>query len=233
MMFARVIASLFACGLAVASLAADAPFLKANDVIALVGGEDMVAMTERGYLELLLTSALPTYKLRFRCLAWEGDTVFEQRRDLNYPTLDQQLEKIGATVVVAQFGQMESLAGKEKLPDFVNAYEKLLDRLSGKEKRRIVVLTSTPFEITKSAPCDFSHIDNIAYCDAEADLAKRRGVPFVDSFALGTLFGRASPDTPLRERPTATRDWVHLDADSLLILAWAIAERIAGRPRSI
>lgn len=236
MMFARVIAALFAFGLAAASSAAEAPFLKTNDVIAFVGGEDMVAMSEYGYLEFLLTCALPAHKLHFRCLAWEGDTVFEQRRDLNYPTIEQQLEKIGATVVIAQFGQMESLAGKEKLPEFVSAYEKLLDRLSGKEKRRVVILASTPFEMTKSAPRDFSHIERIAYCHAAEALAKRRGAPFVDSFALATLFGVmpcASPDTPLREQPATTRDWVHLDADSLFILAQAIAERMAGRPRNV
>src|SRR6476660_5311882 len=95
-----------------ASVRADEPFLKKNDVIALVGGEDMVVASEYGYLELLLTRALPDYHLRFRNLAWEGDTVFEQRRDLNFPTWEEQLDKTGATVVIAQFGQMESLAGK-------------------------------------------------------------------------------------------------------------------------
>ena len=90
---------------------ADEPFFKKGDVIAIVGGEDMVALSEYGYLELLLTRALPDYHLRFRNLAWEGDTVFEQRRDLGFPTWEEQLEKIGATVVLCQFGQMESLAG--------------------------------------------------------------------------------------------------------------------------
>ena len=36
--------------------------------IALVGGEDMVAASEYGYLELLLTRARPDYQLRFRNL---------------------------------------------------------------------------------------------------------------------------------------------------------------------
>ncbi|MEI9896826.1 MAG: hypothetical protein WDN28_23965 [Chthoniobacter sp.] len=36
------------------------PFFKKDDVIALVGGEDMVAASEYGYLELLLTRALRT-----------------------------------------------------------------------------------------------------------------------------------------------------------------------------
>ena len=104
----------------------------------------MVVASEYGYLELLLTRELPDYHLHFRNLAWEGDTVFEQRRDLNFPPLEAQLDKIGATVVIAQFGQMESLAGKEKLPEFIAAYEKLLERLSSAGKRRIVLIPPTP-----------------------------------------------------------------------------------------
>ena len=104
------------------------PFFKKGDVIAIVGGEDMVAMSEYGYLELLLTRALPDYHLRFRNLAWEGDTVFEQRRDLGFPPLETQLDQIGATVVLCQFGHMESLAGQGEAPEFIAAYEKLIER---------------------------------------------------------------------------------------------------------
>ena len=131
---------LLAAGLAAPGFA-DEPFLKPNDVIALVGGEDMVAAAEYGYLELLLTRALPARKLKFRCLAWEGDTVFEQRRDLNFPTWEEQLEKIGATVVICQFGQMESLAGEMNMFAFSTAYEKLIKRFRAGGKRRIVVLS--------------------------------------------------------------------------------------------
>jgi hypothetical protein len=115
------------------------PWLKPNDVVALVGGEDMVALAEEGWLETLVTWAQPKDRIRWRSLAWEGDTVFEQRRDLNYPTLEAQLDRMGATVVLCQFGKMESFAGKEGVAAFTEAYEKLLARLSGKKKRRIVV----------------------------------------------------------------------------------------------
>lgn len=89
------------------------PFFKPGDVVALVGGEDMVVAAELGYLETLIQLALPEHRLKFRSLAREGDTVFEQRRDLNYPSLEVQLEKMGATVVICQFGQMESLMAGE------------------------------------------------------------------------------------------------------------------------
>ena len=124
---------------------AEEPFFKKGDVIALVGGEDMVAMSEYGYLELLLTRALPGHRLKFRNLAWEGDTVFEQRRDLNFPPLEAQLDQVGATVVLCQFGQMESLAGLDKLPVFRNAFEKLLQRLGAGGRRKILVIPPTSF----------------------------------------------------------------------------------------
>ena len=94
---------------------AEEPFFKPNDVVALVGGEDMVVAAELGYLETLIQLALPDHHLKFRSLAREGDTVFEQRRDLNYPKLEDQLDKIGATVVICQFGQMESLAAMDSV----------------------------------------------------------------------------------------------------------------------
>src|SRR5688500_13432909 len=89
---------------------ANEPFLRRGDIVAFVGGEEMLALSEAGELEWWVIRALPDYQLRFRDLAWEGDTVFEQHRDLNYPSVAQQLDTIGATVVIAQFGQMESLA---------------------------------------------------------------------------------------------------------------------------
>jgi hypothetical protein len=124
--------------------AADEPVLKPNDVIALIGGEDMVACAEYGYLELLLQSELPAHRLKIRCLAWEGDTVYEQPRMLNYPPLEQRLEQIGATVVLAQFGRMEAVDGSERVPEFLAAYEKMFQRLRGSGKRRIIIIPPTP-----------------------------------------------------------------------------------------
>ncbi len=115
------------------------PWLKPNDVVALVGREDMVVIAEDGWLETLVTEAQPKDRIRFRSLAWEGDTVFEQRRDLNYPTLEAQLDKMGATVVIFQFGKMESFAGKDGVAAFTEAYEKLLARVSGDKKWRIML----------------------------------------------------------------------------------------------
>jgi hypothetical protein len=136
----RTLAALLLFALLTLTARAAEPWLKAGDVVALVGGEDMVALAEEGWLETLVTWAQPGDRIRFRSLAWEGDTVFEQRRDLNYPALETQLDKMGATVVICEFGKMESFAGKEGVAAFTEAYEKLLARLNPAGKRRIALI---------------------------------------------------------------------------------------------
>ena len=161
------------------------PLLKKGDVIALVGGEDMVALSEYGYLEMLLDRALPEYHLRFRNLAWEGDTVFEQFRDLNFPSWEEQLDKIGATVVICQFGQMESMAGRQgqKLPEFIAAYGKLLERFRAGGKRRLVIVPPTP--VWRIAPIseavEQGRSDDLnGYAHGAQELAKKAGVRFAE-----------------------------------------------------
>ena len=51
-------------------------------------------------------------------MAWEGDTVYEQWRDLNFGSWAQQLDTASATIVAAQFGQVEALDGVARLPEF-------------------------------------------------------------------------------------------------------------------
>jgi hypothetical protein len=179
------------------SARAGEPFFQKNDVIALIGGEDMVVAGEDGYLELLLLRALPDYHLRFRSLAFEGDTVFEQNRELNFPTLEESLDKVGATVVICQFGQMESLAGKDKIPDFIAAYEQFLNRLSGDGKRRIIVVTPTPFS---RAVLDDKRSTLDVYSDAIADLASRHAYKCLN-------YVRPDNELPFG---VETRDKVHL-----------------------
>jgi hypothetical protein len=198
------------------------PFLKPHDVIAFVGGEDMVAMSEYGYLELLLVRALPEYQLRFRSLAWEGDTVFEQRRDLNFPPLEEQLDKIGATVVIAQFGQMESLAGRDKLPEFIAAYEKLVERLGQAGKRRVVIVGPTPSEPAPSlgsavlraiAPRDGTQIgDWEAGCKEVAEATSSRFVSarFILHWGLVSEVGEQAGHPWTSPVPADTRDGLHL-----------------------
>src|SRR3954466_4794025 len=119
--------------------------LRSNDVVCLLGGANVVGAQDFGYLETILRIKFPGLNLRFRSLAHEGDTVFEQPRDYNYPGVSKQLEQAAATVVLCYFGQMEALQGAH-LQEFGGAYEKVLEKIGG---RRVVLVSPFKFERAK------------------------------------------------------------------------------------
>jgi hypothetical protein len=192
-------------GLAPATRAANPPLnLAHSDVVAVIGGEDMVAAQQNGWLEAALIRPLGADAPKFRYLAWEGDTVFAQPRDLNFPNWPEQLKRTGATVIFCQFGQTESLRGRGNLPNFLAAYGELLDIFSA-HTQRIVVLSPTPFEdpgglLPKLA---VRNDDLSAYVGGIRELSAKRGLPFIDVFA------------PLQAKPgkesRLTRDGLHLN----------------------
>ena len=99
-----------------------------EDVVAFVGGTDMVRMQKSGRLEAALTHRFIKVRPKFRDLAWDGDTVYfqstirERWRQGAFGDWKAQLKKVGATVVIAQFGKMESLDGPERFGDFIESY---------------------------------------------------------------------------------------------------------------
>ena len=125
--------------------------LKKGDVVAFVGGTDLVRLQREGRLEAALTDHFREAAPKFRDLAWDGDTVYfqstvrERWRRQAFGDLRNQLKRVGATVVIAQFGKIESLDGVDKIKDFVSAYEKLLDDFSA-DGRRVFLLEPMTFE---------------------------------------------------------------------------------------
>ena len=196
--------------------------LKTNDVIAFVGGEDVMAMQQFGYVEVQLARETAAKNLRFRNLGWEGDTVFEQRRQLNFPSWEQTLAKIGATIVVAQFGQAESLRGREAILEFRQAAVNLLGRLS-MANREVIVIAPTLFEQPLGSFPDRT-ADNATlrvYSDELKRLCQLHQWKFVD----GWISSRRLP------RPI-TRDGLHLNAEGHWRLASSLASAlhpVAGR----
>ena len=158
--------------------AASAVHVQENDVIALTGGSNMERTRFNGFLQTHLIAAKPQGGIKVRNFGWEGDTVFEQWRDAGSATSTsswrqqrewrKQLRDAGATVVLAQFGQMESLAGMAKLPQFIAAYEKLLGEFA-EEGRRVALILPVAFEGKLAA-----HNESLAaYAKAIRDLASK------------------------------------------------------------
>jgi len=188
--------------------------LRTNDVLAFVGGEDIVTAQQHGYIETLLAAEIASKNLRFRNLGWEGDTVFEQRRDLNFPSWEQTLAKVGATVVIAQFGQAESLRGLDAIPKFRQAAVDLLGRLTG-TNRHVIVLAPPPFERPPGEQPNLTTNNATlrAYSDELKRLCRINQWTFIDPWA--------SSGAPLRP---FTRDGLHLNAEG----HWQLATHLAS-----
>lgn len=206
---------------AASSAAPSGTLLQSNDVVAFIGGEDVVAMQQHSYVEVILARETAAKNLRFRNLGWEGDTVFEQRRELNFPAWDQTLAKIGATVIVAQFGQAESLRRGESIAHFRQAAADLLGRLAG-TNRRVVVLAPTPFEKPPETLPDLTTNNATLrlYSDELKNLCGVNQWRFVDAWTSSHASSRPF-----------TRDGLHLNAEGHRRLAVETAAALRGTRR--
>lgn len=155
--------------------------LRQGDVVAFLGGESAVLEGERGHLESLILASHPDLGLRFRNLAWEGDTVFEQPRDVNFPDLIEQLRRAKAAVVICRFGRSEALSGPASLERFVRAYEALCARLSELPVRIMLITPNVFAKPTDPLLPDLTahNVEVHQYANAIVELARRRGVPCV------------------------------------------------------
>jgi putative heme-binding domain-containing protein len=156
-----------------------------HDVIALTGGSNMERTRFNGFLQTHLIASKPDGKITVRNFGWEGDTVFEQWRDAGAASSTsswrqqrewrRQLRDAGATVVLAQFGQMESLAGVAKLPQFIAAYEKLIAEFA-EEGRRVALVAPVPFE----GKLAVRNESLATYTEAIRDLATKLKLNFIE-----------------------------------------------------
>lgn len=197
-----------------------------EEVVVLVGQENFVREQEMGYLEARLAAGFSGMTPRIRSMAWEADTVYEQWRDLNFGAWSDQLEVAGATVVIAQFGQMEVFDGRERLTEFKTAYHRLLDEFS-RQTRRLVLVSPMPFERSSA-----SHAPNltewnpmvISYAEVIRAIADERRAVFVD--LITPLQSRAS------SAPRLTSDGIHLNDLGLRVVADVVAEQLGVPPNA-
>ncbi|CAN5906081.1 GDSL-type esterase/lipase family protein [soil metagenome] len=196
--------------------------IEQNETVVFTGQNNLVREQKAGELESILAHAYAAKSPSFRPMAWEGDTVYEQWRDLNFGAWKAQLDAVGASIVMAQFGQVEAFDGVAKLPQFVSAYHRLIDQFVSRSPR-LVLISPMPFEkpVASHAP-DLTqrNADVKAYAGAVRDIAKQRGAVFVDLF------------TPLSKRdasqPRLTDNGLHLNETGLREVARIIAQQLGA-----
>ncbi|NRB43854.1 MAG: hypothetical protein HRU47_03510, partial [Verrucomicrobiales bacterium] len=175
-MMIRLLAILF---FSISSVSAKPLQLEDGDVVAFLGGTDLVRAQKDGTLEAAITHRFKDLNIKFRDLAWEGDTVFfqstvrERWRREAFGSLNEQLKRVGANVVISQFGKMESLQGEAALKEFLESYEKLINELQS-ENCRVVILAPSSFEWDAA---NDQFLDK--YTEGIESLAIKKKIPFV------------------------------------------------------
>ena len=190
-----------------------------DEVVVFIGQENLVREAKSGEVEARLATAFADKRPAFRSMAWEADTVHEQWRDLNFGPWKGQLETVGATTLIVQFGQAEALQGQGGLARFKADYHKLLDDL-GRHTPRIVLLSPVGF-MASNRPPDLRSpaklADLEAYAAAVAEIAQQRGLPYVNLTEAA--------------KPHASVDGLHLSAEGLAAVGREFA-RAVGLPES-
>lgn len=181
--------------------------LLSNDVIVVAGGENARVGQELGYLETLIALHASGKRVRFRSMAWEGDTVYEQTRPLNFGSWTDQLRRTGAGVVILQFGQVEALEGKAGVDRFAAAYDGLVAQFAA-TTRRIVLVSPVPFSRGLAARND----DLKLYIEAIRKIAAKRECLFVD---LAPMTGEG-----------LTRNGLHLTTEGQWVAARETARQL-------
>ncbi|RYD30925.1 MAG: dehydrogenase, partial [Verrucomicrobiaceae bacterium] len=158
-----------------------------------------------GWLESMIYRTHPDLDLTMRNLANAADELTVRIRSMDVPESDEWLTKAKADVIFAYFGFNESFKGEEGLPKFKKDLEGFIDhtlsrKYNGASAPRLVIFSPIAHEDLKSPnfPTGEANNKNIAlYTAAMSEVAKAKGVQFVDLFSTSQAAYAASGDKRL------------------------------------
>ena len=164
-----------------------------KEVVAFVGGTDVGRAQEDGSLEAMLTHAFVRQEPIFRDMSWDADTVYRQGsvierwRKNGFGDRVEQLKREKVSMVIACFGRLESMDGEERLDDFAQAYDRLIDDYL-KQARQVVVVAPLAFEKPSNhlLPDPTVHNRDLSlYVAKMREMSLRRNLVFIDLFTGG------------------------------------------------
>jgi putative heme-binding domain-containing protein len=217
--------------LAAARAPAAEPFtFNPGDHVCIIGNGTADRMQHDGWLETFIHASLPKHNLVFRNLGFAGDELTVRLRSQDFGSPDYWLTKCQADVIFAFFGFNESFAGEAGLPKFKKDLDDfithtLAQKYNGKSPPRLVLFSPIAHEDLKNPHLPDGKENNkrlAMYTDAMAEVAKARGVRFVDLFQL------SKAKVYLSAKP-ATINGIHLNEDGDRVLSASIARELLGK----
>jgi lysophospholipase L1-like esterase len=196
--------------------AQESPF-RAGDLIVTIGGTWLEREAEAGQLETALLARYAGLNLRFRHLAWSGDTVQGHARSYFGPPaegmerLKKHLAEIKPSVLLAGFGSAEAWAGPEKIGEFTAQYRTWLKEATAAAgtSPRLILVSPPAVATTPQSPAPLRAYAAAlpAYRDAIRTLATEQSATFFDVYEMTRL------------APPATTDGLHLSDEGYAQLA--------------
>ncbi len=225
-----VILSLFVLWAAARANAAEPKLtLNRGDHISMIGNTLADRMQHEGWLETLLQKRFPKHELSFRNLGFAGDELDRRPRSADFGTADDWLTRTGADVIFAFFGYNESFAGAAGIDGFKKKLASLIDhtaaqKYNGASAPRLVLFSPIAHEDLHSPHLPDGKEGNrrlAAYAAAMEEVAKAKGVVFVD------LFGPTKKLYSEVKEPL-TINGVHLGAEGNRRVAQLIDQALFG-----
>jgi len=195
-------------------------------------GNTLIEREQRyGYWETMLARRFNNGHIIFRNLGWSGDTVFGDARAgfgstaEGFQHLKEQVFSVNPTVMFIAYGENESFEGKAGLAHFVEGLNVLLDTLLP-TKARMVLLAPLPHEdLGRPLPIPTEHNENLRlYSDALREVAKKRGLSFVDLYTPLADHMKEAKHIPL------TDDGIHLTSYGYWRTAAVLEKALGLRP---
>jgi putative heme-binding domain-containing protein len=217
--------------LAAAASAAPLAGFKPAERIALVGGSLAERMSLYGHFETLLHLRHRDAGLVVRNFAWPADEVGRRQRPNDYTKIDDPLEVFRPDTFVCFFGFNESFAGPGGVEKFKADYGAYLDeqakRYGRDGKARFVIVSPIAFENADDPFLPDGAAENAnlkLYTDAAAEVARGRGLAFVDLYTPTLRAFAAEPGAQF------TINGCHLNEAGDRLVGRLLEEALAGAP---
>jgi lysophospholipase L1-like esterase len=132
--------------------------LSEGEMVVFLGDTFMEREGTYGHIEANILANNPGKSLRFRNLAWSGNTPNEQARSYFGPPAEGQqrlkanLDLLKPTVVFCCYGSAVAADGEAALGNFIADYGKLIDLVQQCGAKQVVLISPPPAEGPKGSP---------------------------------------------------------------------------------
>ena len=151
-----------------------------GDRVVFLGSGFIERLQNTGYLETMLTAAMPSKNITFRNLGWSGDTVWGDARAVfgsradGFKRLLSDVALCNPTVLIVCYGENEAYAGEAGLEEFRSGLNTLLDSLEATGARIVLLGPRQHEKISSPLP------DPAKYNDVTSQVEKEREHTFIE-----------------------------------------------------